>query len=76
MKSFVKDPQAISKLSPEQFRVTQQSHTERPGSGAYLGNKEPCSPLRISLIPVQAGRASLSPSTLQTSDNYLTILTV
>jgi peptide-methionine (R)-S-oxide reductase len=41
MKSFVKDPEAISKLSPEQFRVTQQSHTERPGSGAYLGNREP-----------------------------------
>jgi peptide-methionine (R)-S-oxide reductase len=41
MKRFVKDPQTISKLSPEQYRVTQQSYTERPGSGAYLGNKEP-----------------------------------
>ena len=41
MKTFVRDAQAISNLSPEQYRVTQQSHTERPGSGAYLGNKEP-----------------------------------
>jgi peptide-methionine (R)-S-oxide reductase len=41
MKTFSKDPQAISKLSPEQYRVTQHSHTERPGTGAYLDNKEP-----------------------------------
>jgi peptide-methionine (R)-S-oxide reductase len=38
---YSKNPQAISKLSPEQYRVTQESYTERPGTGAYLNNKEP-----------------------------------
>ena len=38
---YSKDPQAISKLSPEQYRVTQESYTERPGTGAYLKNKQP-----------------------------------
>jgi peptide-methionine (R)-S-oxide reductase len=38
---YTKSREAIEKLSPEQFRVTQQSGTERPGSGAYLNNKEP-----------------------------------
>ena len=28
-------------MSPEQYRVTQQSGTERPGTGEYLDNKEP-----------------------------------
>jgi peptide-methionine (R)-S-oxide reductase len=41
MSTYKKDPEAISKLSPEQYRVTQQSGTERPGTGEYLGNKEP-----------------------------------
>jgi peptide-methionine (R)-S-oxide reductase len=41
MHNFTKDPVAISKLSPEQYRVTQQSGTERPGTGQYLHNKEP-----------------------------------
>ncbi len=41
MKKYRKDPEAISKLSPEQYRVTQQNDTERPGTGAYLDNKEP-----------------------------------
>ncbi len=41
MKPYRKDPEAISKLTPEQYRVTQQSHTERPGTGKYLDNKEP-----------------------------------
>ena len=41
MKEFKKDPAAIKKLSPEQYRVTQQSGTERPGTGKYLDNKEP-----------------------------------
>jgi peptide-methionine (R)-S-oxide reductase len=38
---YEKDPGAIAKLSPEQYRVTQQSATERPGTGEYLHNKEP-----------------------------------
>ena len=41
MPSYGKSKEAIEKLSPEQFRVTQESSTERPGTGAYLHNKEP-----------------------------------
>lgn len=39
MNTYSKNPDAIAKLSPEQFRVTQQSATERPGTGEYLHNK-------------------------------------
>ena len=38
---YTKSPQALAALTPEQFRVTQQSGTERPGTGAYLHNHEP-----------------------------------
>jgi peptide-methionine (R)-S-oxide reductase len=41
MQTFRKDPDAVSRLTPEQYRVTQQSGTERPGTGEYLHNKEP-----------------------------------
>ena len=41
MPNYHKNPEAIAKLTPEQYRVTQQSGTERPGTGAYLNNKEP-----------------------------------
>ncbi len=41
MPKYVKSAEKIAKLTPEQYRVTQQSGTERPGTGAYLGNKEP-----------------------------------
>ncbi|HYX22033.1 MAG TPA: peptide-methionine (R)-S-oxide reductase MsrB [Thermoanaerobaculia bacterium] len=40
MASYGKSKEAIEKLTPEQFRVTQQSGTERPGTGEYLNNKE------------------------------------
>ncbi|MEZ2294844.1 peptide-methionine (R)-S-oxide reductase MsrB [Variovorax sp. RCC_210] len=40
MPDYRKDPDAIARLNPEQFRVTQQSGTERPGTGEYLDNKE------------------------------------
>ena len=39
MTKFSKDPDAISKLSPEQYRVTQHNDTEAPGTGEYLNNK-------------------------------------
>jgi peptide-methionine (R)-S-oxide reductase len=39
--SYAKTKEAIANLTPEQFRVTQQSGTERPGTGEYLHNKEP-----------------------------------
>jgi peptide-methionine (R)-S-oxide reductase len=41
MTGYQKTDEAIKKLTPEQFRVTQQSGTERPGTGEYLHNKEP-----------------------------------
>jgi peptide-methionine (R)-S-oxide reductase len=41
MKTFSKDPNAIERLSPEQYRVTQQNGTEFPGSGEHLDNEEP-----------------------------------
>ena len=41
MIQYRKTDEAIAALSPEEFRVTQQSGTERPGTGKYLNNKEP-----------------------------------
>ena len=41
MSKYSKRPEAIQALTPEQFRVTQQNGTERPGTGALLANKEP-----------------------------------
>jgi peptide-methionine (R)-S-oxide reductase len=41
MSRYTRSPEALSQLSPEQYRVTQESGTERPGTGEYLHNKEP-----------------------------------
>lgn len=41
MPDYRKTQEAVAALSPEQFRVTQQSATERPGTGKYLNNKAP-----------------------------------
>ena len=41
MRKFTKNDEAIRNLSPEQYRVTQKSGTEVPGTGEYLDNKEP-----------------------------------
>src|SRR5215475_81200 len=41
MRKFRKDPDAIARLSQEQYRVTQQQGTEAPGTGEYLDNKDP-----------------------------------
>ena len=38
---YRKTPEAVAKLTPEQFRVTQQNATEYPGTGKYLENHEP-----------------------------------
>jgi len=39
--NFRKTDEAIARLTPEQYRVTQESGTERPGTGEYLHNHEP-----------------------------------
>jgi len=41
MTRYTKDPDAIAALDPEQYWVTQDSGTERPGTGKYLDNKDP-----------------------------------
>lgn len=41
MKHYRKTDAAIAALTPEQYRVTQQNGTERPGTGEYLHNHEP-----------------------------------
>ena len=41
MREYKKDPAAIAKLTREQYRVTQESGTEYPGTGELLDNKEP-----------------------------------
>jgi peptide-methionine (R)-S-oxide reductase len=38
---YRKTPEALARLSKEQYRVTQESATERPGTGEYLDNHEP-----------------------------------
>jgi peptide-methionine (R)-S-oxide reductase len=41
MSNYNKNPEAISRLSPEQYRVTQGDGTEQPFNNAYWNNKEP-----------------------------------
>nr|HET7859943.1 peptide-methionine (R)-S-oxide reductase MsrB [Caldimonas sp.] len=41
MPTYQKTPEAIKRLTAEQYRVTQQNATERPGTGEYLDNHEP-----------------------------------
>ena len=41
MTDYSKTDEAIARLTPEQYRVTQQNGTERPGTGELLYNKEP-----------------------------------
>jgi peptide-methionine (R)-S-oxide reductase len=41
MSEYRKSEEAVSRLSPEQYRVTQKSGTERPWTGEYVDNKEP-----------------------------------
>ena len=41
MTKYTKNPDVIAALSEEQFWVTQENGTERPGTGELLYNKEP-----------------------------------
>ncbi len=41
MATYRRTAEAVARLSPEQYRVTQQNGTEAPGSGALLDNHEP-----------------------------------
>lgn len=41
MAHYHKTPERIAALSPEEYRVTQQNGTERPGTGALLHNTAP-----------------------------------
>ena len=41
MSKYTKDPEAVARLTPEQYKVTQEGATERPGTGMYLHNREP-----------------------------------
>ncbi len=41
MKTYQKSADAIARLDAEQYRVTQENGTERPGTGEYLHNHEP-----------------------------------
>ncbi len=41
MTRYTKSADAIARLTPEQYRVTQESGTERPGTGPYLDNHAP-----------------------------------
>lgn len=41
MPTYDKTPEALSRLTPEQFRVTQDAGTERPFANDFWDNKEP-----------------------------------
>jgi hypothetical protein len=41
MSTYDKNPKAVSRLSPEKFRVTQRNGTEQPFANAYWDNHEP-----------------------------------
>jgi len=41
MKTYNTNPEAVSLLTPEQYRIAQQDDTERPFQNEYWDNKEP-----------------------------------
>ncbi|MDR7100507.1 peptide-methionine (R)-S-oxide reductase [Lysobacter niabensis] len=41
MSEYRKTPEALARLTPEQYRVTQEGATERPGTGEYEHNDRP-----------------------------------
>ena len=80
MRKVDPDSDAISKLSPEQYRVTQLGATEPAGTGKYLHYQDPgiyvdivsgelCSLRQTSMNRAADGQASPSPLSLRTSIN-------
>ena len=68
MPTYNKDKEAIARLTPEQFRVTQQNATERPSgitaSPAFTSTSSPANlyfHLSISSRAVVGGRVSQNP---------------
>ena len=41
MSNYTKDREAIARLTPEQFHVTQESGTERPFENEFWDHEEP-----------------------------------
>ena len=41
MTEYKKTEEALKKLTPQQFHITQENGTEMAGTGEYLNNKEP-----------------------------------
>ena len=41
MSRYFRNPETIAQLSKEEFEVTQNGATERPGTGKFLHNREP-----------------------------------
>lgn len=41
MSNYRKTPEAVSRLTPEQYRVTQEAGTERPFTNIYNAHREP-----------------------------------
>lgn len=41
MSNYRKTPEAVARLTPEQYRVTQEAATERPFTNLYNAHKEP-----------------------------------
>jgi len=39
--NYKRTQEAITRLTSQQYQITQQNGTERPGTGEYLHNKEP-----------------------------------
>jgi len=72
MAAYKKTDAAIAKLSPEEYRVTQESVTERPGTGqrtrhlCRLVSGEPLSHRQTNLSRAVDGRASPSRTSAQT----------
>ena len=86
MPTYRKKAEAVSKLTPEQYRVTQTDGTERPFANEFWDNKEPG--LYVDVVSGEAlfasidkfdsgdGRVSRGPSRPRTSSRRWTARTV